>query len=718
MADTPQDVVNRELREFRRYTGDGLPGEPVNAPLPVGDPQSGVHNPKKVNLRKAMLAPVEAAAQSASDAQDAADRAGEARDEAGDAAERAETAAAGVEFPVSYGAAQILTATQRKQARHNIRDPFPTVANLLADTDLGYAEDEPNVVVAEGDIIEAQGFRYEVVAGDAADAHIEIAGGVKLRYIPDGYLVSYQALGAVGGDGAKDTKAYLSFVSLIHEDVAAKGGDSTTPAGGGFTLIAVPADEPYILDWADVPYEDRWITNAVGPRIEGTGTRFKIADGARAGYSVSSGVNGETAHGFYFENCDIPRVVGCILDGNIANLDFGPVDGRANAINFYKCSSPVVDQVVGVNFGTDGIVVSSRVPSEANSSSDLLMLNSHFIGNRRQGMSVISLKRLTAINCKFNDNGLDPYGIAPKAGVDLEPTVNSEIVENMTFISCEMVGNGNNGFVNDNHETRPWQTARVMFLDCTIEDLWCRIPTTQVIGGVVRGQIANFFGTIRDAELDLYDSTSTNALISNAVNSEIAGRMLIERCRINLNLAGGKNGFSINNGGGKTIRDCVINIENAADGAAVNYFGIFDGAGNVMESVEFTESGNTASRFLSSSTAILKNVKTGGSLRIGSLSGRRFAGRENDWTEDSETGSAFSPVSDQSRLTGARTISTYQVRAGQKYLVEASGATVTFNDNVNMTPLSSGNIVLNNGDRAAFFAETNSTVRQIPLWQF
>ncbi|OAM77688.1 glycine-rich domain-containing protein [Devosia elaeis] len=50
------DVVNRVLREFRRYTGDGLPGEPVNAPLPVGDPQSGVHSPKKAELRNALKA--------------------------------------------------------------------------------------------------------------------------------------------------------------------------------------------------------------------------------------------------------------------------------------------------------------------------------------------------------------------------------------------------------------------------------------------------------------------------------------------------------------------------------------------------------------------------------------------------------------------------------------------------------------------------------------
>lgn len=50
------DDVNRELREFKRYTGDGLPGEPAGAPLPVGDPASGPHSPKKSGLRAMLLA--------------------------------------------------------------------------------------------------------------------------------------------------------------------------------------------------------------------------------------------------------------------------------------------------------------------------------------------------------------------------------------------------------------------------------------------------------------------------------------------------------------------------------------------------------------------------------------------------------------------------------------------------------------------------------------
>jgi hypothetical protein len=48
---TIREEVNRIYREFHRYTGDGLPNEPTGAPLPVGDPQSGVHSPKKAHLR-------------------------------------------------------------------------------------------------------------------------------------------------------------------------------------------------------------------------------------------------------------------------------------------------------------------------------------------------------------------------------------------------------------------------------------------------------------------------------------------------------------------------------------------------------------------------------------------------------------------------------------------------------------------------------------------
>lgn len=76
------DTVNRLFREFKRYTGDGLPGEPTGAPLPVGDPQSGLHNPKKSDLRAGFAEIIGDIDSVVSDATEQADRAEAAADAA------------------------------------------------------------------------------------------------------------------------------------------------------------------------------------------------------------------------------------------------------------------------------------------------------------------------------------------------------------------------------------------------------------------------------------------------------------------------------------------------------------------------------------------------------------------------------------------------------------------------------------------------------------
>ncbi|TYB83933.1 hypothetical protein [Oceaniovalibus sp. ACAM 378] len=43
--------ADKIFREFNRYTGDGKQGEPVGAPLPIGDPASGVAHIKKREIR-------------------------------------------------------------------------------------------------------------------------------------------------------------------------------------------------------------------------------------------------------------------------------------------------------------------------------------------------------------------------------------------------------------------------------------------------------------------------------------------------------------------------------------------------------------------------------------------------------------------------------------------------------------------------------------------
>ena len=43
--------ANEVFRDFERFTGDGKPNAPTGAPLPVGDPRSGMHLPQKKDLR-------------------------------------------------------------------------------------------------------------------------------------------------------------------------------------------------------------------------------------------------------------------------------------------------------------------------------------------------------------------------------------------------------------------------------------------------------------------------------------------------------------------------------------------------------------------------------------------------------------------------------------------------------------------------------------------
>jgi hypothetical protein len=64
--------IDRILRNYNRYSGDGLPGEPVDAPLPVGDPSSGVHSIKREALREFGKEVVDRSAEHSATAQAAA----------------------------------------------------------------------------------------------------------------------------------------------------------------------------------------------------------------------------------------------------------------------------------------------------------------------------------------------------------------------------------------------------------------------------------------------------------------------------------------------------------------------------------------------------------------------------------------------------------------------------------------------------------------------
>lgn len=210
------DVVNRVFREFRRYTGDGLPGEPVNAPLPIGDPSTGVHSPKKSEIRSALLA-------STTEAEDAAGRA--------------------------QGYAALLSVDRIR---------FGTVAALLSDEIMSYTGGVDLIEVGEGDIIEAGGFRYAVASSAATDEHVETEGGVKLYVFAsmDGRMPA-GAFGAVG-DGATD-----SYAAIKAALVAGKG-KILLPAGRVMISYPLHGDS---LDIEGAGYENTFSAGRIGTEL-------------------------------------------------------------------------------------------------------------------------------------------------------------------------------------------------------------------------------------------------------------------------------------------------------------------------------------------------------------------------------------------------------------------------------------------------------------------
>jgi len=187
------DTLNRVYREFKRYTGDGLPGEPTGAPLPVGDPQSGPHSPKKSEIRGALI-------EFAADVEEDAER-------AEDAADRAEIAAG---TAVAAGAR------------------FPTVDAMLADTGMAYSGG--TLEVAAGDIVKAQGFRYEVAADAAPDEDLNTAGGVALYLRRNADLTVYSEQ---AGIDATETSA--TAINTMLAKALAAGARTVKMAKGDWT---------------------------------------------------------------------------------------------------------------------------------------------------------------------------------------------------------------------------------------------------------------------------------------------------------------------------------------------------------------------------------------------------------------------------------------------------------------------------------------------------
>lgn len=248
--------------------------------------------------------------------------------------------------------------------------------------------------------------------------------------------------------------------------------------------------------------------------IEGlSGAYIKYANGLRFGaFDPKTGLSYQHGNNYFvnppyvanigraisFTDCSQVYVKNLDLNGNLSSIVRGGVYGDQGiqiphiGITIDNSTSVTVQGVKAHHFGLDGIMVSNHTNST--SPEKILIQNSSFEYNARQGLSWIGGNDLTVIGCKFNHTGRMSFTSAPGAGVDIEAEVGP--VLNGNFRDCEFIDNAGNGLVADTGPSSNCTFANCTFWGVTGWSIWVTKPgftfnSCKIYGSMVHGFDAN-----------------------------------------------------------------------------------------------------------------------------------------------------------------------------------------------------------------------------------
>ncbi|RZL16276.1 MAG: right-handed parallel beta-helix repeat-containing protein, partial [Hymenobacter sp.] len=194
------------------------------------------------------------------------------------------------------------------------------------------------------------------------------------------------------------------------------------------------------------------------------------------------------------QKCDNVEVADIMLNGSSPHLVVGghwgdtgiqlPADGL-----FVQDSRRITLRRLAVHhFGRDGIQVLNRLAKSLDDPNreDILLENSTFDYNGRQGLSITGANGLRAVNCSFSHTGrvvIPALGKVlfsnPGAGVDIEPE--GGVVSHVRLASCRFVDNAGQGLVSDHYGDAPPVTKDIVLTNCllwgvTNWSVWLRQP--------------------------------------------------------------------------------------------------------------------------------------------------------------------------------------------------------------------------------------------------
>jgi hypothetical protein len=111
-----------------------------------------------------------------------------------------------------------------------------------------------------------------------------------------------------------------------------------------------------------------------------------------------------------------------------------------HCIAIVDCDNVEVSNITAADSGGDGVFIAAFGPAKLYSE-NIILRNIVCDNNRRQGISVISVKNLLVEHCIFKNTN----GTLPEAGVDFEPDHDYERLENIVFKKCNFTNNYGNG---------------------------------------------------------------------------------------------------------------------------------------------------------------------------------------------------------------------------------------------------------------------------------
>jgi len=299
--------------------------------------------------------------------------------------------------------------------------------------------------------------------------------------------------GAAGDGRTNDQAAFAKAADFFNQR-------AKTPAGAGRAVLHVPAGvyrvgQPSpgslgnILQFVncrnlsilgadsattEIRYADSLRYGAFNP------TTHEVYESPKAFFTEWSwGVGGGTA--ITLQDCDNVQVANLSINGNSEHLlvggHWGDTGIQLSFDGIFVSNSRHVrlSKLAVHHFGRDGIQVLSHLAKKLDdpAQEEILLENSRFDYNGRQGLSITGVNGLRAVNCSFSHTGRvvipalgKPLYSNPGAGVDLEPE--GGFVANVRLEGCRFVDNAGQGIVSDRYGNGPPTTKNIVICNCLV----------------------------------------------------------------------------------------------------------------------------------------------------------------------------------------------------------------------------------------------------------